>query len=498
MSLIRKQSILSTLVIYAGFAVGLLNTYLFTKQGLFTDEEFGLYNAFIAIATLLAAAANLGAPYFIYKFYPYYRDRLGYKRNDQLTLALLLGAMGCLVAMTIGYWIEPLVIRKYATNAPQLVNYYYWTFALGAGLLLFTILEAWNWQQQRAATSHFIKEAGWRLFVLLLIGAYALGHLNSFDAFIKLFAFSYPFIALLLLLVLLYRKQAPFAIPFSPLSFRLRKPILRYTAFTYGGTLIFTLAQVFDTILIASVLTNAMAMVALYSLAQNMASLIQVPQRGVVAAAIAPLSTAWKQKDVATIATLYRQSSLYLLFAGGGLLMLLLINYSDAVISFGLKSIYLEGFTVLILLGITRLIDMGTGVNSQIIVTSPRWRFEFLSGIILLAVMLPLSYGLTKKYGITGTALAQLISIGCYNLFRLLFLWKTFKLQPFSAKTFFTLLLMASCWATCHFLFSALSGWTALVGRSFFFILMYLAGAYFLRLIPEWTNWVNAMRKRFS
>lgn len=99
MSVIRKQSILSTLVIYAGFAIGLLNTYLFTRQGLFTEEEFGLYNAFIAIATLLAAAGNLGAPYFIYKFYPYYRDHLRADKNDQLTVAILLGTLGCAAAI---------------------------------------------------------------------------------------------------------------------------------------------------------------------------------------------------------------------------------------------------------------------------------------------------------------------------------------------------------------------------------------------------------------
>ncbi|MFM8711423.1 MAG: hypothetical protein ACKOC7_09095, partial [Sphingomonadales bacterium] len=102
MSVIRKQSILSTLVIYAGFAVGLLNTYLFTKQGLFTEAEFGLYNAFIAIATLLAAAANLGVPFFIYKFYPYYRDHVRVDKNDQLSLSILLGTIGCIAAIVMG------------------------------------------------------------------------------------------------------------------------------------------------------------------------------------------------------------------------------------------------------------------------------------------------------------------------------------------------------------------------------------------------------------
>lgn len=496
MSVIRKQSILSTLVIYAGFAVGLLNTYLFTKQGLFTEAEFGLYNAFIAIATLLAAAANVGVPFFIYKFYPYYRDHVRFDKNDQLSLSILLGTIGCIAAIVMGFYAEPLVIKKYATNAPQLVDYYHWTFLLGAGLLFFTILEAWNWQQQRAATSHFLKEAGWRLFVLILIGGFAWGWIGSYNVFIKLFAFSYPFIAVALLLVLLYRKQAPFGKPLSKVSQRLKRAATRYTSFTYAGSLIFTVAQVFDTILIASVLTNAMTKVALYSLAQNMASLVQVPQRGVVAASMAPLSTAWKQKDIPTIAQIYQRSSINQLVVGAGLLVLLVLNYTDAVLTFHLKSTYLQAFDLVVLLGITRLIDMGTGVNSQIIVTSPKWRFELISYVILLVIMLPLSYWFTKKYGITGTALVQVIAMSCYNLSRILFLWKLYDLQPFSAKTLYTVLLAAGSWAICFYLFKDIEGWFAMALRSLFFITIYLTGAYRLQLTPDLAVVWEATRKR--
>ncbi|NDF99664.1 MAG: lipopolysaccharide biosynthesis protein, partial [Chitinophagia bacterium] len=404
--------------------------------------------------------------------------------------------LGCVAAIIVGIIIEPIVIKKYATNAPQLVNYYYWTFLLGAGLLLFTILEAWNWQQQRAATSHFLKEAAWRLFILLLIGCFAAGLISSYDKFIKVFAGSFLLIALLLLLILLYRKQAPLAKPFSNVSYRLKRSAARYTSFTYCGTLVFTIAQVFDTILIASVVSNAMAKVALYSLAQNMASLVQVPQRGVIAAAIAPLSAAWKQKDMNTIAKIYQRSSINQLIVGAGLLVLLIINYNDAVETFHLKSTYLQAFTVLVLLGITKLIDMGTGVNSQIIVTSPKWRFEFISGIVLLMVMLPLSYWLTKKEGIIGTALAQLISIGGYNLFRLFFLWKKYRLQPFSLKSLYTIALAAGGWTLCYFLFDAWSGWEALFVQSTTFMLVYAAGIYLLQLTPDVKELLGAVRKR--
>ena len=40
MSNIRRQSIISSVVIYIGFAIGLLNIYLFTRQGLSANDHF--------------------------------------------------------------------------------------------------------------------------------------------------------------------------------------------------------------------------------------------------------------------------------------------------------------------------------------------------------------------------------------------------------------------------------------------------------------------------
>ena len=98
---IRRQSIISSVVIYIGFAIGILNIYLFTRQGLspddhFTDAQFGLYNAFIAIATTMMAFANLAMPSYIYKFFPYYKDHLPPKKNDLITWALVVSSIGYL------------------------------------------------------------------------------------------------------------------------------------------------------------------------------------------------------------------------------------------------------------------------------------------------------------------------------------------------------------------------------------------------------------------
>ncbi|HWR32606.1 MAG TPA: hypothetical protein VN451_03735, partial [Chitinophagaceae bacterium] len=74
MSNIRRQSIISSLVIYVGFAVGIFNTYIFTSQGYFTEAQYGLTTVFIAMAMLMSSIASMAMPSFIFKFYHYYND----------------------------------------------------------------------------------------------------------------------------------------------------------------------------------------------------------------------------------------------------------------------------------------------------------------------------------------------------------------------------------------------------------------------------------------
>ncbi len=68
MSSIRRQSIISVGIIYVGFAIGLLNTYFFTREGGFTEAQYGLTGIFIAIANIMYSFANLGMQAYIYKF----------------------------------------------------------------------------------------------------------------------------------------------------------------------------------------------------------------------------------------------------------------------------------------------------------------------------------------------------------------------------------------------------------------------------------------------
>jgi len=480
-----------------GFGVGLLNIYLFTKQGIFEEHQYGLYNAIIAIATLMMAFSSFGAPTYIYKFFPYYKSHLPDKKNDQAAIALVTGIIGFLFIIIAGIVLKQLVVKKYITNAPDIITYYQWIFPMGFGLLIFTLLEAWAWQIHKSVFTNFLRELGWRLFTLVLIILYSF-QLISFDLFVKLFTFSYPFIAIVLLIYLLATRQIHFHFSISKVTRRFSGSIFRLSSFVYAGLVIFNISLVFDSLLIPSVLDDALAQLAIYSVAQNIASMIQAPQRGIISASMIHLSTAWKEKNMGLIGRVYQRSSINQLIFATGFFSLVVLNLQEAVTTFQLKETYLKAFQVVIFLGLAKVVDMGTGVNSQIIITSTYWRFEMFSGIILLAIMLPLSYVLTKSHGIAGTAVAQLVSISIYNMIRIIFLWKKFRLQPFSLQSLYTLLLAGTCFVFSYFLFRDMQGWAGLFARSIFFCVVFATAATYTKLSPDIQPVLQQIQKRLG
>lgn len=486
------------MVIYIGFAIGLLNVYFFTKEGLFTTTDYGLVSIFMSIATLMMAFASLAMPSYISKFYPYYNDNLPPGKNDLLTWALLVSVVGFILVVIAGWFFKDIVIRKYSQNAPQLVIYYYWIFPMGLGLTIYSVLEVYTWNLGKPVLANLSREVLWRVLITILIVLFITHTIKNFDLFIKLYAFTYPAIALTLFCYLLFTKKIHFTFSVSKVTRRYLKKILTLCSFVYSGVLIFTISQVFDSIVIASVLTEGIDKAGIFGIAQIMTSIIQAPQRSIISVSIPHLSKAWKDKNIALLQKIYQRSSINLLIFSCGIFLLIALNYKEAVQTFGLKDAYLQGFSAFILLGLTRVIDMGTGVNTQIIGTSTSWRFELISGAILLTLMLPLTYILAKKLDIMGPALANLISITIYNIVRIAFLWKKFKLFPFTTQSAYTVLLAAVCYVVCYFAFINMHGFTGLILRSTIFILLYGGSLIYFRLSPDIIPVIETIKKRFK
>lgn len=496
MSNIRRQSIISSVIIYFGFALGFVNTYLFTKENSFTEAQYGVVGTFIAIANIMLAFANLGMPSVIYKFYPFYKDNLKNERNDLISWALLTCTVGFVLVIVAGFFLRDFVVQKYVTNAPELIRYYRLLFPFGFGLTLYTVLEAYAWQEKKSVLTNFLREVLFRLFTTLLIVLFLEGILRSYEGFIRIYAFTYILLALILAAYLFFTKRIGFHFHLSRVSKKFYKKIAALSAFVWSGGLVYNIANVFDTLVIAAVLPDGMAWVGVYTLAQNITSLIQAPQRGIISASIGPLSRAWKDKDLERIKTIYQRSAINQLIFSIAMFSLILLNFTDGIHTFSMKEGYTQALPVFFFIGLMRILDMGTGLSSQIIGTSIYWRFEFFTGIILLSLAIPLNYFLTKNFGVVGTAVSNLLALSIYNIIRCIFLYRKANMQPFSIKSLLTVLLAVGCFVLCYFSFRDHTGLGFIIARSIVFTALFATGAILMKLSPDFFHVWETVKKR--
>lgn len=491
---IRRQTIISSLLIYIGFAFGALNTYLFTKEGIFTSEQYGLTRAFIVLGQFFFGFAGFGLTAVIYKFYPYYKDNLPRQKNDLLTLCLIVAFVGFIITAGGAIIFEPLVIKKFIAKSPLIVQYYYWVFPFTFFLLFFSILEAYAWSIGKNIIPNFLREAGFRISTTVLIVVFILTGKN-FDLFIRLFGLLYAVSFLTLLFYLLQLKEFHIVSEVSRVTRKFKKKILTLMAYIYGGTIVGVAAQSVDFLAIASF--RGLASGAIFDFSSYLANVIQVPQRSLVSASIPVLSRAWKEKDMKTIDRIYKRSSLNLLLVSAFIFAIIFLNYDDAVTALNLKPEFRAGKWVVFLLGIKNIIDMGTGVNGQIIGTSVYWRFDFVSGVILLLLIIPLNVWLVKEFGIIGAAWSNLVSYIIYNSIRIVFLKRKFDLQPFSMQSLYVLLHSVACFSLVYFLFRSFEGWVGIFLQTTVFIIVFIATAIYLQLSPDIRPVAETIRKRF-
>ena len=496
MSTIRRQSIISSGVIYVGFVLGALNNLLFARW-LKTDEN-GLVGMFVAIGNIMYPIATIGMPSFINKFYPYYKDHLPAKRNDMMTVALsfLLGAS--LLVVIAGFALQPLVIRKFGHNSALLVHYYAWLFPYGLGLSLLYVLESYGWQMRRSIATTFLRELLWRILNLLLIALFFLGVLRGYDPFIKLYSFTYPVVALTLLVILLRKGELHFVPQISRVTKRFWSRIKSLILLSWSAGMMLNLSMFFAQLVIAAVVKGGLIPVAVFTFGQLAASFVMAPQRGVAAAAVGHLAQAWKDKDHERIRRIYHRSAVNQLIIALAVYVLIAINFRDGVLFFGLKPDYLGGEIVFLLIGLNRVIDMGTGLNTQIIGTSVHWRFDFFTGMVLVLLTIPLNYLLTKSYGIIGPAIADLGTFAVYNGIRCVFLYRKYGFQPFGRGTFYSLIVAGALFAGCHWLFAAHSGLLWIIIRSVVFLVAYGAIVLLLRLSDDVQPVWETVKKRLG
>ncbi len=482
MSQIRKNSLKSSIWIYAGFIIGAVNTYFLTHKAWFSTDQNGLTRVMLEVGLLFYSFSTLGITSYLYKFFPYYEDNLDPKKNDILTVALVVACCGFAVTAAVAWFFEPVIVRKFSANSLLLVQYFYWTLPMAFLILIYHVLEAYSYGFNKGVFTGILKETVLRLYtsVIILLKVF---DLVSFKTFIHLFSFQYAVIIIILVINLYLEKKLWLAFSISRVTKKFRKKIFAIMALTVIVIVVGALRQTIDGFVLAS--KQNLGKVAIFGLAAYMVSVLQVPLRSIIAITTPLLSRAWKDKNIQEIKRIYKRSSINLLSFSLFAFFCIWLNFTQAINFFGINPDYLEGRWVFFLLGLVTIIEMGTGVNAQIIGTSTYWRFELWTSLLLTALIIPLSYYLTVAYGIMGPAIANIVSFSVYNSIRYLFLWKKFHMQPFSSKTIEVIIIAGIDYLLCYLLFNKMEGISGIALRTILFAVLFIIIVYRRNISPD-------------
>lgn len=494
MGVVRRQSLISSAFIYLGFAIGAANILLLFPR-FFSPEQIGLTRILLDVGMVIATVCTLGAVPVTLRFFPFYRSQLPADRNDLPFLSLALGVTGCLVMALLLPTLKPMIIRKFGARSPLFVEYFELLYPLTVSLVFFAILEAHAWSWRRTVLSNALKEFGFRILTTLSILAFAAGWLG-FEGFIHLYAWVYlPLVAVLVWAIGRMGGLAMHPRP-SRVTRRLKGRMASFGLFMLGGAILNIVARTNDTIILASQSSGGLADAAVFTIATYLVTVMDVPQRSLIAISTPFIAEAWREKDMQRIASIYQKTSLNLMLAGLAIFCVVLLNIGEAEAWLG------RGYEALVLLvvvsGIGKMADLATGLNTQVLLLSRYWRVDFLTNLLLVALSIPLNYWLTRRYGVMGPAYGNLVSLVVFNLTRLLLIWRFFRMLPFSNGHWKVLMAGAVCLSLSWLIPS--TGWApADMGlKTMTFSLMYILWVLKARVSEDLTQLALAAWSRLT
>lgn len=404
MGIIIKQSVKGAFWSYLGIAVGYINVGIIMPQ-FFDTAQIGLVQIFIAVSLIFSQFATLGFTSVINRMFPVFRNPAKH-HNGFLFLALITGIAGFVVSVAGFLILKPWIIETNIEKSPLVVDYLFLLMPLVFMRLMFTLLDNYNKVLYDAVTGTFWLEFMHKIINLLLIIIFALGIINFRQFFLGyILSMSIPVFPVI---YVLFRRNEFNLKP--DLEF-LSKPVIKEvgTVMTYGfvnGLAAIVMMNV-DKIFVNQYLS--LDDVGIFGVCALFATLIKVPYNSISKISIGIIAESWKRNDIEHIREIYRKSAISQSVAGTLIFIGILVNLHN--IFEILPPVYSSGKWVLVIYSAGMLLVTIIGMAATITETSKYFRFSTFFLLVAVIAQFILSYFLIPQLGITGAAVATIITL---------------------------------------------------------------------------------------
>lgn len=429
MGVIRKESIRSTIFSYIGIAIGFISqTFIYTN--LLSSQIIGLIRVLQSFGGMQAEVSQLSIQTITGRFFPYFRNKDN-GHHGFLTMALLFTTMGFIIVFLLILIFKNQIISWYSEQSPLFVQKYPYAFPIALALVYITVFESYLRMLYRIIYSTIVKEIYIRLFALFAVLLYAF-KVIGFEGFLVLFSATYAVAAFSMIVYLKIIGELYLKPDFSILTKSFWKEIRSYTVYTYITILVQRGILEIDKLILAAMIGLGAA--GIYSVASLMATVIAMPINAIGNISVSFISEAFKINDMYKVREIYHKASLNQFIASGLLFLLIWFN-ADNLFAF-MPEEYQQGKWIILYIGISKLVDSFCLNSNTVILLSKYYTFMVFSGTITLVFLIAANIYLINIMGITGAALAILMSVVLHDALKVGYTWYRFNIHPFNKNLF--------------------------------------------------------------
>lgn len=484
MGIIQKQSISGTIYSYIGVVLGFVTTAIFFTH-FFSSEEIGLMRILVSYSVLFAQFAGLGINTVTIKLFPYFRDK-GKKHHGYLGIVFIISAVGTVLAIAAYLLLKSTILNDASGNSDLFAQYFYYVLPLIVFSVIFNACDTYYRVLYNAVKGIIYKEVIQRVAILIVIILYYLG---VFDFHQTVIWYTVALISpsVLLFASLIYNKQL-FLIPdISFIDRTMGKQMLNVALFgiiaSFSGVLVLNI----DMIMVEH--TLGLGDAGIYSVTFFFGTLILIPMRTMGKISSVVIADSWKNNDIKTISNIYKKSSISLSIIG--LLLLVGIWGNIDNVFYIITDKFIAGKYVILIIGLANLTDIALGVSPHIIVNSKYYRYLSYFLVVFAILLVITNLILIPVLGIIGAAVASLISKFIYNAIKYVFLYRKFKLQPFSVKTVLLYLIGIGAYCSSLLLPEQNNYIVDIVLRSAIITTVFIIPVYYLKISEDVNNKID-------
>lgn len=428
MGVVIRQSIKGTFWNYLGVVLGAANI-MWVFPYFLTPKEIGIYRVVIDLGTLFAIFAGLGTGHIADRFYVKIKDT---HRQGFIGYVCLMAFVGFLLFSLVYWAFDDFFFELFSKNASIIQSYKGYVLALTFTFVLLSLYDSIYRVRLNIVTTVFFREVFLRLVVLATAVAVGL-HWLYFDGLMDWIMVSYFFTVLVLGIwyYLKFVRETTYRVYWPDKSMFRQINSFAFVILVGGGSAV--LISRIDVLMITSLMPNGIdTEVAVYSLGFFIASIIEIPRRSISQIATPLIANAWHHNDIAYIDDIYKRSAINQLIVGGGIFLLIWISIDDLLAIIPNPEVYANCKSVVLWVGVARMISMITGLNGEIILQSKYYLFNIVSVVVLVLLIVFFNYIFIPIMGIEGAAIGTCLAIFGYNLLKTSFLYIKLHMMPFS------------------------------------------------------------------